>query len=150
MPLQVITSFSGPHAWASNFAPVTICYKSIKYPTVEHAYAASKSLDLDFRNQIAALNADQAGKAKRMGRNIQLRPGWDEIKIPLMYQFLQQKFDQQPFENLLLVTGNAYLMEGNYWHDKFWGCTFEDECWTGLNWLGRLLMMIRDSKLAAI
>ena len=42
--------------------------------------------------------------------------------------------------NKLLETGNQELVEGNTWGDIFWGvCNGK-----GQNWLGKILMMVRD------
>ena len=57
-----------------------------------------------------------------------------------MYRILKIKFSRQPFRNMLLDTGDAYLEETNYWHDTFWG-VYNGE---GRNHLGRLLMVVRD------
>jgi predicted NAD-dependent protein-ADP-ribosyltransferase YbiA (DUF1768 family) len=40
----------------------------------------------------------------------------------------------------LLLTGDEELIEGNYWHDHIWGVCDG----TGTNWLGKILMEIRD------
>jgi len=40
----------------------------------------------------------------------------------------------------LIATGNAKLEEGNWWGDTFWGtCNGK-----GQNWLGKILMEIRN------
>lgn len=40
-----ITSFKDKYRWLSNFWPAQIEFEGIKYPSVEHAYVASKTLD---------------------------------------------------------------------------------------------------------
>ena len=40
----------------------------------------------------------------------------------------------------LLATGDAYLEEGNTWHDEIWG-VYQGE---GTNWLGLILMQVRE------
>lgn len=45
----------------------------------------------------------------------------------------------------LLNTGEAELIEGNTWGDKFWGAVWDKELgWVGQNWLGKLLMEERE------
>jgi hypothetical protein len=48
----------------------------------------------------------------------------------------------------LLATGDATLIEGNYWHDNYWGvCTCENCVSNGIvgrNRLGTLLMKVRE------
>ena len=47
---------------------------------------------------------------------------------------------------MLLLTGGAELIEGNHWHDNFWGICTCDKCWDKRqeNQLGKLLMKIRN------
>jgi predicted NAD-dependent protein-ADP-ribosyltransferase YbiA (DUF1768 family) len=56
-----------------------------------------------------------------------------------MEQLLRQKF-AGPRAFLLAATSPAELIEGNTWHDTFWGVCDG----IGENNLGRLLMKIRD------
>jgi hypothetical protein len=79
-----------------------------------------------------------------MSRTIELRPNWDIIKVPIMYNLLRQKFSKDPLKNLLKITSDAPIVEGNYWHDNFWGsCTCSKCNNSGRNVLGILLMKIR-------
>jgi predicted NAD-dependent protein-ADP-ribosyltransferase YbiA (DUF1768 family) len=57
---------------------------------------------------------------------------------------LRQKFSKPEFISLLLNTSNREIIEGNYWHDNYWGSCTCDKCGNkGLNKLGILLMKIR-------
>ncbi len=48
---------------------------------------------------------------------------------------------QKELAQKLINTGDAELIEKNYWHDYFWG-----ECnGKGENWLGKILMQIRKN-----
>ncbi len=134
----MINSFSGKYRFLSNFYPCQIIWLDITYPTIEHAYQAAKTLDFNERYKISQLRT--SGKAKRMGRNIILRPNWEEIKISTMFSLLRLKFSQPQLTKLLLDTKNEVLIEGNKWGDTFWGiCNNKGE-----NKLGILLMMVRD------
>jgi len=147
-----ITSFKGEYDFLSNFYPVIIQFEGLNYPTVEHAYQASKSKEFFFRKLIVALPAAKAGLAKRRGQSIRLRSDWDDVKLDIMHELLCNKFKQEPFKTKLIATGDAKIIEGNYWHDNTWGdcmCDNRDgkhpECkTTGSNWLGRLLSDIRS------
>lgn len=83
---------------------------------------------------------------KKLGRKIILRPDWEDVKEEIMLDIVRQKFLQN---NDLLIkllnTGNAYLMEGNYWKDQFWGVCPETGIpgIDGLNVLGQILMRLR-------
>lgn len=134
-----IARFTGTYRFLSNFfpSPITIC--GIDYPTVEHAYQAAKTLDEDERLHIAALPSP--ADAKRAGRKLDLRPDWEDTKLDIMENCLRAKF--APGLDLaarLLSTGNARLIEGNHWGDRYWGvCDGRGE-----NHLGELLMRIRE------
>lgn len=104
-------------------------------------------------------------KAKSMGRTLSLRGEWlqllpqeetyrDEFgptigtSYPLIYQVRDKimydlnviKFSNPYLKNLLMLTGDKYLEETNWWRDDYWG-VWEGN---GLNKLGRILMKIRD------
>ena len=145
---NAISSFKGEYEKFSNFYPVLISYEKRTYPSVEHAFVAAKSLDEMFRKSISELPANQAGKAKRMGRNrfiCTLRKNWDLKRIPIMKDLLLKKFAYSEFKSLLLSTEDALLIEGNYWHDNFWGDCYCKKCVNikGLNNLGKLIMAVR-------
>jgi ribA/ribD-fused uncharacterized protein len=137
--MMTIDDFRGDYAFLSNFhvAPVTVNH--ITYPTVEHAFQACKTVNEAERRHIAA--APTPGEAKRRGRHATLRADWDEVRITCMRSIVWCKFTQHPdLAEKLLATGDATLIEGNWWHDKFWGvCEGK-----GQNWLGILLMETRE------
>lgn len=146
-----------PNRVFSNFYFVTVRNRydddDILYPSVEHAYQASKSLDMTDRRHVAQLRT--ALEAKQAGRILLLRPDWESVKRLIMLDLLRFKFDPKRHPNLaanLVATGDQYLVEGNTWHDNYWGvcscsvCRYErskEEPNLGSNWLGRLLMHVR-------
>lgn len=133
-----IDSFTGPYRFLSNFFPCPISYQAILYNSVEHAYQAAKTRDQQARIDIAG--ALTPGIAKRMGRLVKLRPDWDLVKLDVMKELLLKKFSHGSLRQLLLDTGNAELVEGNGWGDRFWGRVAGQ----GHNHLGRLLMEVRE------
>ena len=140
-----IDGFDGEYAFLSNFYPSPIRGDDgILYPTVEHFFQAMKTEDLDYRKRIAW--AATPGQAKRMGRQLQLRPDWEAVKEDYMRIALVKKFSNPELKAALIATGDADLIEGNTWHDNHWGdCRCENCCdKEGLNWLGRLLMIVRN------
>lgn len=144
----MINKFEEKHAFLSNFAPINLDYCGIRYPSVEHAFQALKSLDDEERRRIAA--APTPGVAKRLGRNLKLRPDWESIKLDVMHQLLRMKFEDTSYALKLLMTYDEPLEEGNTWGDTYWG-TVKGK---GENHLGKLLMKVRtevqDAKIATI
>jgi ribA/ribD-fused uncharacterized protein len=140
----IIDEFQGEHRWLSNFWPAAVYLKSIRYPTVEHAYQAAKTLNPDMRERI--LLAPTPAEAKRLGRTVTLRKDWNTVKDRMMYDFVEQKFCYIPeLMHKLLATGDAILIEGNMWHDNYWGECQCMRCYelTAQNKLGEILMDIR-------
>jgi ribA/ribD-fused uncharacterized protein len=135
-----ITSFSGEWEFLSNFSESPIEWRGHIWPTVEHAYQASKAIFAMDRAKI--MQAKTPGQAKRIGQQISCRPDWEEIKVERMLDLLRKKFSQEPFKSALLQTGKAELIEGNWWGDTFWGVS--KQTGIGENMLGKLLMQVRS------
>jgi ribA/ribD-fused uncharacterized protein len=115
----------------------------IPYYTTEHAFQAAKSTEFVDYVAISRIPAKDARDAKAYGNTIQLRPGWNDIRIQVMTDLVRQKFNNSmELQNLLLSTGDQHLQEGNTWNDRYWGVDLR----TGLgdNNLGKVLMQIRD------
>lgn len=146
--LDKIDSFTGEYEFLSNFYYSPIHeeppnHAPIEYPTVEHYFQAMKTKDLKLREEIAHCKA--AGSAKRLGRALHLREDWEEIKNGVMYSALKGKFEYPNLRQKLLATGDAILVEGNWWHDNYWGSCKCDKCGNhGRNMLGQLLMQVRE------
>lgn len=135
----MIKSFAGSHRYLSNFFPVIVELNYKYYTSVEHAYQAAKTLDLEDREKIRKVL--YAREAKRLGRKVALRKDWEEIKLLVMRSLLEQKFTKNSTLGLLLQnTGPQELIEGNNWGDTFWGVCRG----VGENHLGKILMEIRS------
>lgn len=142
--MDKIDRFDGKYYFLSNFYRFPFSYDSKEWNTVEHCFQAYKSLNEDVREEIR--NSDNPGLAKYLGRNVELRPDWDRVKDRLMYELLKQKFSYMPTKQKLLETGDSLLIEGNTWHDNYWGNCVCKKCQRveGKNMLGRLLMKVRS------
>lgn len=140
----MINVFDGEFAFLSNFYPSPFEEDGITYPTVEHYFQAMKTLNIEERKAIAA--ADTPGRAKRMGRVVNLRKDWEQVKIDVMRHALEMKFQDLGLKMRLLNTGNAPLVEGNTWHDNTYGNCNCIQCRNiiGKNILGKLLMDLRE------
>lgn len=130
------------YGFLSNFFLAPIVLEGMEWPSVEHYYQASKSLDIAFRERIRT--APSADEAKRLGRDpaCVLRDDWDEVKAEVMRRALAAKFTQHPdLRSMLVETQDAVLVE-NSKKDYYWGCGADD---TGRSMLGALLMELRAS-----
>ena len=135
----MINKFRGYYFFLSNFYPCKILYRGITYPTSEAAYQAQKALNENERLRISKLEDPHDAKAE--GQKLDLRADWDDVKVDEMYLICMNKFLQNPeLEELLLATGDEELVEGNHWHDTFWGVCNG----VGENKLGKILMMVRE------
>ena len=136
--MNQITEFQGEHRFLSNFWPCQILLDGHYYRTVEHAYQAAKTDDLQTRDLIASVPSPSF--AKRIGHRITLRAGWNDIRLEVMRSLVWKKFTYPGLRQMLLATGTAELIEGNTWGDTFWGVCNG----VGENNLGHILMNIRE------
>jgi N-glycosidase YbiA len=134
-----IAKFDGDYRFLSNFYLSIIEIDGATYHTVEHAYQAMKTLNRVERAKIRALPSP--ADAKRAGKRLTLRQDWERVKVPIMTLLVSEKFwTNERLADLLLETGDAELVEGNTWGDRFWGVSGGK----GENHLGRILMFVRD------
>jgi ribA/ribD-fused uncharacterized protein len=141
-------AFRGRLAFCSNFFPAEVFIRLIpngrkeSCPTTEHAFQALKTNNPASRFTI--IQASTPGAAKRLGKQVELRPDWEEKKVMFMENLLRQKFSIPKLASMLLATGDENLIEENEWHDQFWGSCTCAQCGNkGANMLGKLLMKIR-------
>lgn len=132
-----ITLFRGKFRFLSNF------FIDADGFCVEIHYQAAKCADDVERESI--LKETDPRVAKRRGKKVKLCADWEFNKITVMYSLLRRKFEFPLLRSMLLSTGDVELIEGNLWHDNFWG---NCECIAcsdieGKNMLGKLLMQIR-------
>lgn len=135
---MIIDSFKDSYRFLSNFYPCLVELDGEVYRSIEHAYVAAKSLDPVVRELIRMI--DTPGQVKRLGRELVLRPDWDDVKLPIMTDLVTQKFTDVGLRKLLVETSPAELVEGNTWGDTFWGVCDG----VGRNHLGRILMSVRE------
>lgn len=142
----MVKEFQGKYRFLSNFTP------NGKGFSVEKYYQFYKALLAGDPNPQMILRAQSGAEARRMGKKFP-RPA---NAVQIMEDLVRFKFKEDPILlGLLLQTGDAELVEGNNWHDTFWGicngrckkqCTFsgclhEPE---GENQLGKILMKVRE------
>lgn len=144
----MINRFDGKYAFLSNFFMMPVYYEGLWFPSSEHAYQAAKTIILAER--LIVRDCGTTYQAKKIGskkRNkITLRPGWDSIRVEKMSDILRSKFENPKLKQLLIDTNSEKLIEGNYWHDNFWGDCACEKCEDiqGRNNLGEVLMIVRS------
>lgn len=136
--MEAIREFIDAYAFLSNFYHSPVKYRNLIYLNAEAAFQAQKESCEKDKEQYTRMNPAQA---KLVGRNCNLREDWEEIKEQTMYEIVKAKFTQnKALARLLLATGDAYLEEGNWWHDTTWGVCNG----VGQNKLGKILMRVRE------
>lgn len=150
----MVSEFKGRYSFLSNFYPSEIEYQGIKYPTVEAYYVAMKASSSqiingihyslnDFREMISKI--ETPGQVKRLGSKVSLRPDWENYRLEVMNWALREKFQNEVLKDLLLSTDDQELIEGNWWHDNFYGSCICSKCGNkGANNLGKILMSVRS------
>lgn len=138
----MINSFKGKYYFLSNFYEIDVEYEGITYKNNEAAFQAQKCIDKKDRFKFCDLNASEA---KHLGRKVNLRKDWENIKYNIMFDIVKAKFDQHPdLQEQLLLINDEMLIEGNDWNDRVWGCVqSENGNWLGSNLLGNILMQLR-------
>jgi len=123
----------------SNFTTAPFILEDEEWQTVEHYYQAMKSLDPEVREAIRM--APRPGKAKHMGRRVELRPDWEDVKREVMLEAVTAKFEQNPeLLDVLLSTEDRRLHENR--PDPVWGGGPNYP--NGTDWLGEVLEIVRD------
>lgn len=136
--MDTIKGFFGDYRWLSNFWPAPVKLDGHVYPTVEHAYQAAKVANIFARDAFKL--AKTPAEAKKLGRYVDLRDGWEFLKLSYMELLIWRKFQIPDLQAKLLATGDAYLEETNTWGDVFWGvCNGFGE-----NHLGKIIMGVRS------
>lgn len=141
-----IDKFGGEYSFLSNFYPHEFEYQGITWPTAEHAYQASKA---KMENKAGVtrliLATKNPGSVKAFGKKIELREDWEDVKLHVMKEILRYKFSSDYMSEKLMSTNGFDLVEGNTWGDTYWGVCRG----VGKNYLGKLIMTIRQDQLSA-
>lgn len=143
MNSNVINSFRDAYLCFSNMYCVPVYYEGVSYPSVENAYQAAKTDNVPLRGPFRFYRPQES---KLKGRELKLRKGWDSgLKLSVMEELCWYKFSTDEFcRRKLLSTKGVTLIEGNTWHDNFWGSCMCTKCSEeGKNNLGQILMRIR-------
>lgn len=132
----MINKFRGKYYFLSNFYETPVTWNGLTYLNNEAAFQSAKT----FSDRECFTNLDPSS-AKKLGRKVQLRSDWENVKDDVMYEICKAKFSQNTeLKKRLLSTDNEHLEEGNTWGDKIWGTVNG----IGENRLGKILMRIRE------
>ena len=136
-----VSAFTGKYAFLSNFYYAPITYLQHQYANNEAAFQAQKTVFSKEQQRFYMKHLTNPVDARKLGRRVTLRPDWNQLRIRYMYEICLAKFIQHPeLKQALLATGDAVLVEGNSWGDRFWGRADG----FGENHLGYILMDIRE------
>lgn len=131
----MINKFTGKYYFLSNFSDSKIEIEGMTFNNAEAAYHSFKNPKRS--KEFQTLNPSAA---KKLGRTIDLREDWEQIKDNIMYKVVLAKFSQnQDLAQKLIDTKDKELEEGNTWNDTYWGTCNG----VGKNMLGRILMLVR-------
>ena len=142
--MNKIDKFDGEYRFLSNFFLAPVTYDGRIWPSSEHAYQAMKTEDKTAQESIRHMK--KPGEAKRAGKIVTLRPYWNGLRELTMLEIVRAKFSQNAdLAAKLIATGDAELIEGNTWHDNFFGDCSCPRCKEvqGKNVLGKVLMQVR-------
>ena len=132
----MIAAFENEYSFLSNFFEADVTYRCITFKNNEAAFQAQKC-----PSRIDEFIKLPPNRAKRLGRKVDLRADWDQVKDQIMYEICKCKFTQNPTLKLMLIkTSDQELIEGNYWKDTYWGVCKG----IGQNKLGKILMRLRE------
>ena len=146
MPYYEFTNF-----WADD--PILIDGKV--WPTTEHYYQAQKFIGEHEGLQEKIRTMKTPGEVFKLAHTrtgterAKIRKDWDQILVDVMRKAVRAKFEQHPeLMNVLKSTGKRLLVEHTK-NDSFWGDGNKDrsghtEVTLLNNWLGKVLMEIRD------
>jgi ribA/ribD-fused uncharacterized protein len=133
--------FRGAKSTFSNFFPTPITIWSTTFRSTEHAYQFRKAIEMGQHGIADDIRRAPTGwKAMDIAESITTNDHWGNIKQSIMYQLLQVKAEQcSVFRQDLVASRGQTLLEDT--SHEYWGRGGNG---TGLNMLGRLLMVLRD------
>ncbi len=131
-------------AFLSNFYEAPFEINGVKYKTVEHYFQSEKATGSKDKEKI--IIAKTPADAKRLGKQIELRSDWDEVKDQVMFDGILNKFLQNKDIAEKLIKLEGEIVEYNKWHDNYWGFCLCKRCQRKkkLNKVGKILMEVRN------
>jgi len=127
--MLVIPNFSNSFRFLSNFYDLDTPIFSCR--TAEHYYQYKKAKYL--KDKLKIIRAETPGKAKRIAKQLvkkgKMVDNWELNSLRIMRKAVRLKFTlNNELGDRLLNTKKFWLIEGNYWHDNFYGDCTCDKC----------------------
>lgn len=139
--MNTIDSFRGAYNFLSSFYFTDVTYNGYTYKSAEYAFQAAKTTNQADHDYIVNATPKQL-KSRAREIKSRWRPDWHSVKATIMAEIVYYKFDQNPdLRARLKATGDAILIEGNWWNDTYWGVCRG----VGRNMLGKILMIVRNN-----
>jgi hypothetical protein len=141
MPVYFYDVHENPYGCFTNFSRHGFELEGDWWLTSEHYFQAQKfvgTADCD-RIRRLATPRDVFNLAHQL--NDRVRSDWLAVRVEVMKKAVKRKFEFNPeIQAVLLGTGDALLVEDSP-IDAFWGRGPDGK---GQNWLGQILMQVRD------
>lgn len=164
---EPILKFRQEFGYLSNFNVLKnkIHYLGYDYISVEAGYMAQKCDDVAWKQYCSTISphSNAQSEMKKAAYKVDLVKDFRDKQLKIMLDLLRLKFKNNPeLANKLVATYPRMIMEGNVWNDRYWGATipkqnlsdnveleklyekFPQYFYVGQNYLGRLLMKVRD------
>lgn len=143
----MIGPFREEYDFLSNFYLSPFIVGTAWFGSAEHYFQAGKMTTLEDFNRVVVASTPR--EAKQIARSLPMHPGFEAVKRAHMLTGVTAKFVQhEDLRARLVATGDEQLVEVNTWHDVYWGAEYTsadgDLLLEGANWLGRILMMVRE------
>lgn len=162
MPPEYFAALRDGYCWfympklyaLDSFSAFAVEYKRRLWPTLEHAYQATKFMndsDDPFGDNFALimriLNAKSAHEAKKIAHEPsvkdRIRPDWLDVRENVMRELIRLKYDQHEYVQRTLANTVGYILVEDSPEDSFFG---RGEDWTGKDRLGKLWEELRKEK----
>ena len=140
---MTIEFYSTKHTYGefSNFAPFAFEIDGLVYRTSEHYFQAMKFEDKDYQERIRETKSPMIAARLGRSRKVKIRDDWEAVKVDVMRTAVRAKIlAHDALQALLLGTGDETIVEAAG-RDYFWGAGKDG---SGQNWLGKILMEVRD------
>lgn len=128
--------FRYEYYFLSNMYPCKIKLGKYTFSCAEAAFQAAKC-----PARVSEFIGIDGYAAKKLGRKVELRSDWNEVKLNFMERIVRAKFNQHPeLKEKLINLDCPTIVEDNNWGDTFWGvCNGKGE-----NHLGKILTKLKE------